>query len=400
MAKIVLYIPSRIYGGAERQMALLACLAADDGHEVTLIDSKVGIVSQILEVRNDIEKVIEDGYNKIEVRDSILITQASYAFCLDSMLDIVNSDVRFWFMHPLNLPHMYLNSKLPRYISKVFSSSFDWFYKEQLQRCSTSFFFMALDIKKTVESHYDVKFEADFTGLLSGQKFSNEPNEIDSSLHGSLCWLGRLDKSSKLLVVKKLLLDFSKSRQKHSINQFDIIGDGEAKDELVRYSESLGISKHVLFHGHVEFAELSAVISRSFLLFAHGTSVYEGVYSNVPVSLVDFYLKSEHLVNMKYEFYADSEGHGLGNLITDRNDIRITKGDTFDELLVSALSNRSVIVNKQTDKLNHSTSIGEERCRALFKEASSTKLRPKTFLLDVLFFKIRKVILMVRNLSV
>ncbi|MBA6363564.1 hypothetical protein H4J42_07390, partial [Colwellia sp. BRX8-8] len=103
MAKIALYIPSRIYGGAERQMALLACLAADDGHKVTLIDSKVGIVSQMLETRDDIDIVTEDGRNKIEVRDSILITQASYAFCLDSMLDIVDSDVRFWFMHQLNL---------------------------------------------------------------------------------------------------------------------------------------------------------------------------------------------------------------------------------------------------------------------------------------------------------
>lgn len=400
MAKIALFIPSRIYGGAERQMALLACLAADDGHEVTLIDSKVGIVLQMLEARSDIKKVIGDGCNRIEVRDSILITQASYAFCLDSMLNIINCDVRFWFMHSLNLPHMYINSKLPSYISKMFSYSFNWFYKKQLQRCSTSFFFMALDLKNAVESHYGIKFEEDFTGLLSEQKFSNDPIVIDSSQHNSLCWLGRLDKSSKLLVVKKLLLDFSNSRLKHRVTQFDIIGDGEAKEELIQYSNSLGLSECVSFHGHVDFNELSAVIRRSFLLFAHGTSVYEGVYANVPVSLVDFYLRSEHLNSMKYEFYADSEGIGLGDLIASGDDLRIIKGDTFDELLLSATSNRAVIVNKQTDKLNRSISIGEERCRALFKEGSNKKIRPKTFLLDVLFFKIRKVILMVRNNSV
>ncbi|MBA6365781.1 hypothetical protein H4J42_18725 [Colwellia sp. BRX8-8] len=128
--------------------------------------------------------------------------------------------------------------------------------------------------------------------------------------------------------------------------------------------------------------------------------MYEGVYSNAPVVLVDFYTKCAHLNNMKYELYADVEGHGFGDLITDRYDLKITKGDAFEELIMKVFSNRTLIVNKQTNKLNYSISIGKMRCRALFQKANFRKKRPKTFLLDVVFFKFRRLVLILRSYSV
>lgn len=399
MARIVLYIPSRIYGGAERQMALLACLAADDGHEVTLIDSKAGIVAKMVANRADIKVVIACNNKNVEVRDSIIITQASYAFCLDKFLDIVNCDVRFWFMHELNLPHMYVQTKLPSYLGKFFSLTLNWFYKRELQRCSSSFFFMGLDLKKSIELHYNLRFNSDVTGMLSGKKV----DEVSSGAHRqdfsatSLCWLGRLDKSSKSLIIKKLMMDFSESALKSGVSTFDIIGDGKAKEELVLYSKSLGISKYVCFHGHVDFEDLSSIIARSCILFAHGTSVYEGVYANVPVCLVDFYLKSDHLKDMKYEFYAEAEGNDFGNVIKDIDDPKISSGDTFDGILELAVSNRSYILARQQNKLHEFVSTGEERCRSLFAESAVQKNRPRTFFLDVLFFKLKSASLRIRR---
>ena len=65
MAKIAIFIPSRIYGGAERQMALLAQQAADEGHEVELIDSPVGVVSKMIQHRPDIKIKVYDGKKTI-----------------------------------------------------------------------------------------------------------------------------------------------------------------------------------------------------------------------------------------------------------------------------------------------------------------------------------------------
>jgi hypothetical protein len=294
---------------------------------------------------------------------------------------------------------MYVKAKLPSYLANLFSYPLNWFYKGELQRCSSSFFFMGLDLKKAVESHYDVKFDSDFTGMLSEKKVVEKQNTEVVYSERSLCWLGRLDKSSKILILKKLLLDFTKSELKESISRFDIIGDGDAKEELMGYAESLGISGCVCFHGHVNFSDLSAIISMSFLFFAHGTSVYEGVYSNVPVSLVDFYLKSAHLEDMRYEFYAESEGNGFGNVVESIYDPQIRKGETFDCILRSAVLRRPQILEIQSNKLNQFISAGEQGCRALFIETKGKKLRPNTFFFDVLFFKLRKVLIWLRRVA-
>ena len=81
-------------------MALLAQQAADEGYDVTLIDSPARIVLDMIGHRSDIKGMIYDGKNRLMLHNSIVITQASYAFCLSSMLHLVRCDVRFWFMHP------------------------------------------------------------------------------------------------------------------------------------------------------------------------------------------------------------------------------------------------------------------------------------------------------------
>ena len=167
MQKITFYLPSRIFGGAERQMALLAIFAADEGYKVEFIDSKIGVVADILKDYKNIKVITEDTSKRIHVYDSILITQASYAFCIRKMLNITNCDVRFWFMHSLNLPDMYISNKLPPVINKIYSLCFKNFYKEKIIKFKSSFYFMGEDIKETIQGYYDVEFKRNSTGMLS-----------------------------------------------------------------------------------------------------------------------------------------------------------------------------------------------------------------------------------------
>lgn len=390
MQKITFYLPSRIYGGAERQMALLAICAADQGYKVEFIDSKKGIIADLLKDNKNIKIITEDVSGRISVKDSILITQASYAFCISSMLNITNCDVRFWFMHSLNLPDMHIMNKLPIGINKIYSLFFKNFYKENIKKFKSSFYFMGDDIKETVQDNYEVKFERNSTGMLSEVKPPN--HHIGTSnlpSNKSIVWLGRLDKSSKFITVKKLIDDFSRSKKIKQNYIFEIVGDGESKKELIQYVKSLKIEQSVIFHGNVDYQALPKFISKAKVLFAHGTSVYEGVNNDIPVCLIDFYTKEDHLKNMNYEFYFEHKSNGFGSLINENNKKMITRGQAFDQLLEQACQNPKEIIEKQRKKLTNFLNISEDRCKILFANPEYGKHIPKSFMVDVLFFSIR-----------
>tara|TARA_A100001234_G_scaffold221392_2_gene237231 strand:- start:123 stop:1328 length:1206 start_codon:yes stop_codon:yes gene_type:complete len=399
MQKITFYIPSRIYGGAERQMALLACLASDNGFDVTVIDSKIGIVANILKNRKEISIVTESIEKKIHVKDSILITQASYAFCINSMINITNCDVRFWFMHSLNLPDMYIEDKLPIVLKKIYSLIFKRLYKKRLKKYSSSLFFMGEDIKETIEKNYNIELNSNCTGMLSEKKSyqQNFSESKDNATKNSICWLGRLDKNSKLIIIKKLLYDFSFSEKYKKGFYFKIIGDGDAKKELISYAKSLNIKESVIFHGHIDFEDLPNILSDSMIMFAHGTSVYEGINNNIPVCLIDFYTSNEHIQKMRYEFYADHDSNGFGTLITSIDDPLISKGKKFDKLLNEADTNKEKILEKQNSKLSNFLKFGEEKCQILFEKPRYGKEYPNSIFIDILFFKLRKLSLKIQN---
>ena len=112
MHKVTLFLPSRIYGGAERQFALLAkYLSKQSEINVTVIDSTVGIISKMINHMPEINIKTYNKNNKILVSDSIIVTPASYMFTIGRMLKLKRCDVRFWFLSPLNLPSMYITSK-------------------------------------------------------------------------------------------------------------------------------------------------------------------------------------------------------------------------------------------------------------------------------------------------
>tara|TARA_Y100000768_G_scaffold388461_1_gene384495 strand:- start:21 stop:1208 length:1188 start_codon:yes stop_codon:yes gene_type:complete len=395
MKNIAIYIPTRIYGGAERQMALLACLAADHGYMVSVIDSSVGVVAKILQNRSDIKILYKQKSKKLKIKDSIVITQASYAFCLNSFLDLENCQVNFWFMHSLNLPHMNVHNRLPKYL-KIFSSLIKNIYRKRLVSHASSFFFMGNDIKESIETFYDVRMKENFTGMLSEKRAVEVLSDVSNNKN-SLCWLGRLDKSSKRIILKKILYDFSISEFFKKNYVFHIIGDGESQEELALYVKKLNINKNVFFHGHVEYEILPEIISLSNILFAHGTSVYEGVYCGVPVSLIDFYSNDEDIKQMKYEFYHEHDGSGFGDLITSRNDPIISKGQDFNSLLKKSISDREIITKLQEEKLRKFIDRSEKKCLRLFEASDKRKETPKRIFLDELFFKLRESVLRKKN---
>ena len=54
---------------------LLAQQAAAEGHKVELIDSVTGVVARMIQHRNDIEVKVYDGRNRIQLKNSIVVTK-------------------------------------------------------------------------------------------------------------------------------------------------------------------------------------------------------------------------------------------------------------------------------------------------------------------------------------
>ena len=381
-------------------MALLAQQAADEGYDVTLIDSPARIVLDMIGHRSDIKGMIYDGKNRLMLHNSIVITQASYAFCLSSMLHLVRCDVRFWFMHPLNLPHMYLSSKLGYRLGWIFKSLFLKSYRRAIKANSASIYFQSHDTRHSVERFYDLALEENLTGLLFETRIVDvaEPGDLCSD-SVEVCWLGRLDLGSKFLVVKKLLYDFSKSDCFNRIACFHVVGDGPAKRNLIKYADSLGISDKVFFHGHVPYEILPKLLKRFLVVFAHGTSVYEAVLCHLPVSVVDFYANSKQIDRMKYRLYSDDSDPTLGYQIDNDNDSRIGVGQSFDSLIGSFNSPADVVkvTTKQLEKYEASRQIGAERSRVLYSAPFSFTYRKQDKFLDVMFFSFRKLLLRLKK---
>jgi len=403
MAKIALFIPSRIYGGAERQMALLACQAADDGHEVTLIDSRVGIVSGIINDRKDINVRVYDGSTPVTISDSVVITQASYAFCLGSMLQMTKCDVRFWFMHPLNLPHMYLSKRLGLLLGGAIRAMFGRLYSQKLLQLRGGVFFQSSDTRETVQNFYGLSFPINFTGLLS-EKRDLRPVKFEGECSGffELCWLGRLDSGSKLLVVKKILSDVACSEHLNSVSKLHIVGDGPARAELELFAGELNLSQKVIFHGHLEYSELPSIIRSCILVFAHGTSVYEGVCCHVPVAVVNFFTSASQLQQMKYRLYSDDPDLTLGYLISDHLDPKISSGRTFNDLLENIIepNNLKKITEIQLTKLEGARNVGVDGCRLLYDAPYKFNYRADDVWLDKMFFFVRSKLINLRNIRV
>ena len=398
--KLVIFIPSRIYGGAERQMALLAQQAADDGYHVTLIDSPARIVLDMIKHRSDITARIYDGKHRLKLTDSVVVMQASYAFSLSSMLNLVRCDVRFWFMHPLNLPHMYLSSRFGNLLGGIFRFLLARSYRRSISSNRHAMYFQSDDTRQSVERFYRVSLERNLTGLMSEMRAvqPGDPDELCSDPI-EICWLGRLDLGSKLLVIEKLLYDFSESDHFNRIACFHIVGDGPAKRKLADYAESLGISDQVFFHGHVPYEILPKLLKRFLVVFAHGTSVYEAVLCHVPVSVVDFYSNFKQVSRIKYRLYSDDSDPTLGYLITGDNDPRIGVGRSFDSLISGLNSPIDVlkVSTKQLEKYEVSRKSGADRCRKLYSAPFSFDYRKQDKLLDVMFFSFRKLLLRLRK---
>ena len=87
----------------------------------------------------------------------------------------------------------------------------------------------------------------------------------------NLAWLGRLETEKNPLLAVKVLYEL---RQLESSSHLHFLGYGNQQSEIQSLIQSLGLTEHVTFHGHVENSQLLPILLECNLMIH--TSKYEG----------------------------------------------------------------------------------------------------------------------------
>ena len=387
---LTLFLPSRILGGAERQFINIANLLSTYRNiNLTVIDSsKQHIIKRIKS--NNVKKIVA-GSKKVKVKNSVLLTTANYAFCIKSMVDIEETEVKFLFLSHYNLPHVYLSYFLPKPLSTFFKYIFIDKYRRSMKLMESSLIFNDQDIKSFYENFYDIELNSDLMGLKYDLAIPNEV-ENKTSYENIITWIGRLDKPSSFYAIEKIIYDISTAKNLGKNFKFQIIGDGDNKKKLLNIVENHNLRNIIKFEGHIDYEELPKKLKKTKVLFANGTSVYEGIKSNIPVVVFDLLRESDVDHKYLYSFYSERPDGILGKTISNFDEN--IDGHSFEEILrISNSSQREIIVKNSYEKALKILNKGSDSIKQQFltkQEICPSELQQ--YILDALFFKFRNLI--------
>jgi len=392
MVNVTLFLPSRIYGGAERQFALLAeFLHYKSDVNLIVIDSQAGIVAGIVDHLSGITVLTFVPNQKITVTNSILVTPASYMFTVGNMLDLKDCDVRYWFLAPLNLPNMFIASKFKGLIGLTIQNVFKFLYLKKIQRLEGQLYFMHKDPQKMVEDFYGVSFNSPImSALVDLGKPKNLPS-LHEFKEGHFAWLGRLDKSSKFFAVRRLMSDLKMCNN----CIFHIIGDGNGMTLLMNIAKEYDVMDRVIFHGHIEYERLHEVLGFCQVVFTHGTSIYEGVRCNIPTVVFDFFLEDEGIDVYRYQFYNERIATELGTIVKNPYLKVFTVGNTLREVMTITADDRKreLIVTESLTKAKKIINNDLRNFDTFFKSESLVKDMPVySSYIDIFFWKFRNLV--------
>lgn len=395
---IYFFVPSRVVGGAEKQFALLIKLAVEEGNYVCVIDTRTGIVRKLVKQMGlgpQVQFIVWSPNISLEVSHSIVITQGSYAFTIDKMIKLKNCDVRFWFMHPLSLPDMYLSSKIKFYrcvVSRLLRAR----YRKTLIRLAPHMFFQVDDIIDKINGFYDIQLISKPTNVLTDSVSTSNDHRIrryDNDI--TVTWIGRLD-AAKLRLLHSISKDISCLINDGWRIRFKIIGDGNARADLVSLLDTLNLNVCTDLLGEIKYEDLSANLIGSDLIIAQGTSILEGVKLSIPVCVVDFYSSSIAIQQKFYRLYGADGDATLGYYISTNDDLLNHEYWSLRETMDYLFRERKIddVVNTQQALYKEFVSNGKrECCKIIDSNVTSNDDARMIGIVDFLFWRFRQIYL-------
>ncbi len=254
------------FGGAEKQLIMLANEMANRGHEVELIS--ICKNNECYKVDEKIKRVfIEDSY-------SSLLRVFDRFFKLKKELKKSKPDIiiNFWFQS------LYLTAFMPKKITKkiIYSERGDPGDSEYNGILNTirKIVFKKADgfvFQTNVAMQYFNENIQNKSIVIHNPIFLKESNFYNSSINSNkIVTVGRLHPQKNQAFLIETFGEFVK---KHPNYKLEIYGDGELKQELESLVEKKGLSKLVKFMGTRENVHKCILDAKIFIL----TSEYEGM---------------------------------------------------------------------------------------------------------------------------
>lgn len=408
MKNLCFYFPSRSLGGVQILFNYLSERLSEDNN-VYIIDYVDGYLASnksdrvnLLPITNDIKQNIPEN--------SILIMQADNAFNIDVELNILSdTNLVLWYLHPYNLLAI-----LPVFVKWQLSNW--WFIKfmgktifrydeKKIKKIITyshaknSLFFMDGATYDVCENLLDIELiDPLFVPVITKDYILNEYQtyHIENNTL-NLCYLGRVDNSFKLEMLKKVIKDsVSYSKVSGAILTFTIIGDGPGINKIKEISEEID-SISFKFISRLERIDLVDYLRKNVnILFAMGMSALEGAKLKIPTVCIDAaYIPVGD--DYKYRWLYESQNYSLGYILRSSYYPEDNK-HSFNDIIKSLLSNTSFFSQKTYSY--YKEYYNNENNFILFKESIfSSNLTYGEFERECMkLFGIREVVRYIKNL--
>jgi glycosyltransferase involved in cell wall biosynthesis len=241
---ILFIISSLKFGGAEKQTVIDANMFAER-HNVFVVVFREGELEELLSDKVKLFVLNKNGYfrtakkvKRIIVDENIQVVNSSlFASMIISVLSARRTNIPvIWYFHS----HEY-DAKLKSKIAYRFFSKFN---------CLKKIFFVSNELKNSFEKN-GYRFPINKQGVVynTNSVNINKKNNIETSSNVVIIgYIGRLVGLKRV----EYLLDAADYLKKNDIHNFiiNIIGDGELKNKLIKYSEQLKVNDKVKFLGY------------------------------------------------------------------------------------------------------------------------------------------------------
>ena len=168
-----------------------------------------------------------------------------------------------------------------------------------------------MDMQNLTSTRLALNFHFDETPLLPIITDERDFEFISSSTNSRILnalWIGRIE-SFKTPILKRLIQDLPLASE--TSVSLKIVGNGEDKEKLERYTRTLPSGLEILFLGELEGPELTKEIICSDLGFCMGTSSLDVAKYGIPVVCLDYsFVEIDFAIS--YRFLYEVEGFTLG----------------------------------------------------------------------------------------
>ena len=357
---IIFLYPSKVVGGAELLFIKIAKYLSNSGRDVYYVDYIDGFARKEL-LGSNVKFIDFDNDKPVTIDfEATIISAVFHLNDLNKFVNITNDKVKlfFWCIHPFNI--FFLIKKIVRPSKRSFKLGHYYariFRRKQLAKMQIllrglislkSLYFMDYMNLYANEYMFDLKIpKKDYLQVIFDKNHipNNSPDLINNFINAA--WIGRLD-VDKISALENVLDELLTAYPEKEIN-FHIISSQNLFDKS-HTAQKKYKNINIIHSGVLLNEDLHEYLrSNVDILFAMGTSTFEGARQKIPTILLDFSYKK--IDTKKYKWLYETKDYCVGFIYPTCAELNThTMRDVVDQVFknkqnIGNLCNKYVIDN-------------------------------------------------------